>query len=165
VTSADRVPGRTVASAALLLLGLAAACGDGDDPNDGAPTETVVDGMAVRGAWARPTAPGIGETAIYLEVENLGAPDDRILGATATRCATIVPHQTTIDDDGVASMPGILGDELHLPAGRTVAFEPLGLHLMCLGLGDTLEQGDVFELTLRFDAHEPMTVPVIVDQR
>src|SRR5690606_17836068 len=120
-------PRRTVVTGARLLRRAAgaaacaaaacplAACGGGDGDDGGrAAFEEVVDaGMAVTDAWARPTAPGIDTAAIYLAIENRDAPDDRIVAASAPdRCATIVPHQTVVDENGVASMPGILDDEL-----------------------------------------------------
>lgn len=156
-----RAAGAVAFSTAVCTL---TACG-GDDAEGGAAFEEVVEaGMAVTDAWARPTAPGIDTGAIYLAVENRDAPDDRIVAASAPdRCATVVPHQTVVDDDGVASMPGILDDELFLPQGGSVLMEPLGLHLMCLGMGGPLEDGDRFELTVAFDTHDPMTFDVAVD--
>lgn len=152
-----------VATMLAFVAATAAGCGGSDDaPAIG---EVVIDGMAVRDAWVRPTPPDAAEAAIYLEVENVDAPADRIVGVTATRCSTVVPHQTVVDADGVASMPGIIGDELDLSPGSTVTMAPLGLHLMCLGLGAPLESGDEFDLTIEFDAHAPMTVTVAVDNR
>lgn len=157
-----RAAGAVACAAAVCAL---TACGGDDGGGGGAGFEEVVDaGMVVTDAWARPTAPGIDTAAIYIAIENRDAPDDRIVAASAPdRCATVVPHQTVIDEDGVASMPGILGDELFLPPGGSVLMEPLGLHLMCLGMGGPLDDGERFELTVEFDRHEPMSVDVIVD--
>ena len=141
-------------AAAVLLV----ACGGEGEPRGRG-------GMSVSDAWVRPTAPGVTSAAIYVVVENVDAPADRILGASADRCSAVVPHQTVVGDDGVASMPGILGDELDLPAGAVVTMEPLGLHLMCLGVGEPIEPGDDMELTLTFDFHDPITVPVTVANR
>jgi copper(I)-binding protein len=54
-------------------------------------------------------------------------------------------------------------DRIPLPAGRTVAFEPGGKHLMLSGLTGPLERGSSFALTLTF-AHAPaavVTVPIL----
>jgi periplasmic copper chaperone A len=146
---------------------LVAACGgEGERQGQGDAAAVVEDGgMSVSDTWVRPTAPGVTSAAIYLVVENVDAPADRILGASADRCSAVVPHQTVVDDDGVASMPGILGDELDLPPGAVVTMEPLGLHLMCLGIGEPIALGDDMELTLTFDVRDPMTVPVAVANR
>lgn len=153
-------------SVLMVVAGFALLSGCGSDEGAGGATDTVVaDGMAIVDAWARPTAPGIDTGAIYLTVENRSAPDDRIVAAASARCATVVPHLTVVDDAGVASMPGILGDELHLPTGATVAMAPMGLHLMCLGLGAPLEEGATLDVTLDFDLHAPMTVTVAVENR
>jgi copper(I)-binding protein len=152
--------GRT--PAAIVATMIAAGCGAGDD---GAGASVVEDGgMAIIDAWTRPTPPGIDTAAIYLAVENRDAPDDRINGMRADRCSTVVPHRTEIDDDGVASMPGIIDDELSLPTGASVTMEPNGIHLMCLGLGAPLELGEQFELELAFRTHPPMTVEVTVTE-
>lgn len=147
----------------LVALALAATavagCGSGEAGEQDA---VVEDGMAVIDAWTRPTPPGVDSAAIYLTVENRDAPDDRIDGMTATACSTVVPHRTEIDDDGVASMPGIIDDELSLPTGSTVTMEPNGIHLMCLGIGAPLQAGQQFQLELGFRAHAPITVTVTV---
>jgi copper(I)-binding protein len=160
--AAHRAPLGAAWMATLAAVCSLGACSGDDD--DRATSEIVDAGMAVTDAWARPTAPGIDTGAIYVAVENRDAPDDRIVAASAPdQCATIVPHQTVVDDNGVASMPGILGDELFLPVGGSVRMEPLGLHLMCLGMGGPLADGDRFELTIEFDVHEAMTFDVTVD--
>lgn len=161
---------RRLAGVAAVMVAAAGVggCSGGDGTGDatGDPTEVTEAGMTVRDPWARPTAPDIDTAAIYLTVENRSAPDDRIVGASApSRCATVVPHLTVVDSDGVASMPSVLGDELHLPQGGSVVMEPIGLHLMCLGLGSALDQGDDFDLTLEFETHAPMTFTVSVEQR
>ena len=55
-----------------------AACGS--DSASGDVAEIVVDGIAVRDAWTRPTPATASEAAIYLEIENVDAPGDELLG-------------------------------------------------------------------------------------
>jgi hypothetical protein len=147
---------------ALVLALVLAGCGSGGGDEQAA---TVVAGMAVVDAWTRSTPPGVDSAAIYVTIENRDAPDDRIIGMRADRCSTVVPHRTEIDDDGVASMPGIIDDELSLPPGSSVTMEPNGIHLMCLGLGGQLEAGEQFDLTLEFHEHDPIQVEVEVADR
>lgn len=140
----------------VLVLCVLAACAGGDGGSSA--------DLAVLDAWTRPSPPGITEAAIYLSIANETAPDDHIAGMSSDRCATVIPHRTVIEDD-VASMPGILGDELALPTGGDVVMEPNGLHLMCLGLGSPLETGDEFSLELTFDTHAPIETTVQVLDR
>jgi copper(I)-binding protein len=149
-------------AALAVVLVLIAACGD-DDPELG--DAVMVDGFAVSAAWTRPTPPGRAEAAIYVTIENRGSDDDRLIGSESDRCMVMHPHLTSIGDDGVASMVTADGDQLALPRSGSLQLVPNGLHLMCLGLAEPLVVGDTFEIELRFSVHEPLTVPVVVDQR
>jgi periplasmic copper chaperone A len=53
-------------------------------------------------------------------------------------------------------------EEVELPAGETVRFRPGGLHLMLTVPDETVVVGGTFELTLRFDRSDEVTVPVEV---
>ena len=150
-------------AAIALALVVLAACG-GDDTSGG-DTETVVDGIAVRDAWTRPTPATASAAAIYLEIENLDAPADELLGGRAGNCVTVRAHRTTLDDNGVARMAEAAEGELALLPGEPLVLEPNGLHLMCTGLSAPFEDGSTAELTLVFLHHDPITVPLAVEQR
>lgn len=160
---ARRRRGPALAVAVAVGLATPAACGGADAGGDGGVRE--FDGLAVVDAWTRPTPGGIDTAAIYVTVENRSAAADSISGASSPQCATVVPHRTEIDDDGVASMPSTVGDELDLPVGGRVEMAPNGLHLMCLGLGAALEEGDDLDIQLDFRRHEPITFAVVVERR
>ncbi len=49
-----------------------------------------------------------------------------------------------------------------VPAGRTVAFEPGGRHVMLMDLRQDLETGVPVTLTLRFEQAGPVTVVATV---
>lgn len=146
----------------LALAGLLALAGCG-----GGAADAIVedDGLAVLDAWTRPSPPTVDEAAIYVTVENRGAPDDRMIAAESDRCVVVTPHLTELDEDDVARMTEADVDQLGLAAGGRVEMSPTGLHLMCLGLTDPLAEGDRFDLTLRFAEHDPVTVAVQVEQR
>jgi copper(I)-binding protein len=149
-------------AASLIGVGAVAivACGGS---NDDAIVE--VDGIAVTDAWARPTPPTVDEAAFYLTVENRGAPEDRLIDAESPACTVLTLHVTEIDANDVARMAEADRDQLGLRKGRTVEMSPNGLHLMCLGLTAPLEEGDEVEVVLRFAEHDPITVPLTVEQR
>jgi copper(I)-binding protein len=152
------VPRLTTAGVVVAAL---AACG-----GDGGTEEVLVesDGIVVLDAWARPTPSGTDESAFYVTIENRDGPDDRLIGAESDRCLVVTPHLTDIVDD-VASMSEAPGDRLGLASGDRVEMEPLGLHLMCLGLDDPLVTGDRPTVSLRFAEHEPIDVALTVEQR
>jgi copper(I)-binding protein len=155
--------GAAVRRAGLVLAVVAGASCGGSESGD--PGTVVADGFEISDAWTRPTPPGRTEAAIYLTIENRDAAPDRFVGSASDRCLVMHPHLTTIDDGGVASMLTAEEDELALPTGRTLELVPNGLHVMCLGLADPLALGDTFDVELRFSEHEPVTVPVVVEQR
>lgn len=153
-----------LATAGAVCVSFAGCAGDGTSGD--APVEAVVevDGIAVVDAWARPTPAGVDEAAFYVTIENRAAPDDRLIGAESDRCVVVTPHATEIVDD-VASMGAAPGDRLDLARGERVAMEPLGLHLMCLGLSEPFAPGDEPTVSLRFAEHAPIEVTVTIEQR
>ncbi len=141
-----------------LIAGLL-GCGGGTDA-----ATFLADGFAVLDAWVRPSPPGADEAAVYVTVENREARDDRLIGAESERCTVLTPHVTEITDD-IARMSEADDDQLGLRVGERVTMEPNGIHLMCLGLLDPLEDGERIDVVLRFAEHEPIVVPVTVEQR
>ena len=117
---------------ALLLL---ASCAPQGDP-----------GIELSDAWARPTlgqAPG----AVYLTIDNKGAADDRLIGASTDQAAMAMVHQTELIE-GIARMR--MANEINVPAGEQIKMVPGGTHLMLEGLRAPLQVGDKFDLVLRF---------------
>lgn len=147
--------------AALLVL---AAC-SGDDSGSDTVSEVIDRGIAVRDAWTRPTPNTATEAAIYLEVENLDAPADELLGGRSDHCVTVQVHRTTVDDNSIAVMSAAEEGELAVTQGDVLLLEPNGLHLMCSGLSTPFDDGETAELTLVFAHHQPITVPLAVEHR
>lgn len=136
-----------VAGALALLLG---GCGAPDAP------------LRAVQVWARP-APAGANGAVYLQLENRGAQDDRLLAAATDLAAQVELHRTHVHASGAASMSA--QPAIDLPAGRTVELAPGGLHIMLIDLQRALEQGTTFTLTLRFEHADPLVVEVEVEQR
>lgn len=158
-----------VAIAVALVTVAATACGGGT----GEPSVTT---LTVAGAWARATPAGAGNGAVYLTVTS--PTEDAIVGVAVPRsvAADAQMHSAMAGDDGgsMANMPGMDHDEagamaemvpldhVDLPAGEAVAFEPGQRHIMLTDLVDGLEEGEVFDLTLRFRHGDTRSVPVEV---
>ena len=153
---------RRVAALGLVTL---TACA-GDDAGPGPTTPPVEsDGMVVRDVWVRPTPAVATEASFYLSVENTGTEADALLGGRSNRCLTVAVHKTTIDDAGVAVMEELDEGELTIAPGETVVFEPIGKHLMCVGLDGAITSGDAVSLDLVFEHHPTVTVAVLVSGR
>jgi len=125
-----------------------AACGDDDDNSGGGTPTLTVDRAFV------PTPAGA-NGALYFEIANEGDGADHLIGATTSAAESAQLHQTTTSDDGLMGMTPV--DDLEIPAGESVSFEPGGLHVMLMGV-DALEDGDTIEVDLEFQETGIVTV-------
>jgi periplasmic copper chaperone A len=100
-----------------------------------------------------------GSSQVVVAVTNEGDGDDRLVDAETPAALDVEVHLTEIDD-GRATMAVL--DEVELPAGETVRFRPGGLHLMLVVPDESVAVGGTFDLTLRFERSDAVTVPVEV---
>ena len=104
--------------------------------------------LQISAATSRET-PIPGAVAVgYLQVENTGKDDDVLLGASAAITTGIELHEMKTVD-GQMQMRA-LGDGLPIPAGKTVALQSGGAHLMLLGVSRPLVAGEKIPMTLHF---------------
>ncbi len=122
----------------------------------------TVGGIRIDHPWARATAPGAPNGAVYLTFENRGGEADRLLGAAAAVSAGAEVHEHA-HVDGLMKMRLVEGG-LALPRGARLELEPGGLHLMLLGLKVPLAAGETFPLRLTFERAGDVTVEVQVDK-
>jgi copper(I)-binding protein len=111
--------------------------------------------------WARATAPQQANGAAYLTVTNDGGAADRLIEAQSPVAGRVELHTHEVDSEGVMRMREV--DGIDLPAGETIALRPGGLHVMLIGLGDRLVEGEAFALTLVFEQAGPVEVEVQVE--
>jgi len=112
-------------------------------------------GVAVADAWVRPmkvlesedAASGRGNSAVYMTVENTGGSSDTLAGADSPVSERVEIHESFMDGD-VMRMREVRA--LELPPGERVALKPGGLHIMLMGLRESLAVGDTVALVLRF---------------
>jgi hypothetical protein len=104
--------------------------------------------LEVTGAFARASVGASDTTAAYLTISNRGQADDRLTGARSP-AATAVELHTMEMSGGMMRMRAV--ESAAIPAGRSIAFEPGGDHLMIIGLKAPLKAGDTLELTLSFE--------------
>jgi len=149
---------------ALLTPLVVAGCGSSDGSSSG--RLVAVDGVEVVDAWVRPTPPGTDSAAVYVTIRLADdAAPTALLEATSDRCAVLVPHVTTFDDNGIATMDAALDEQLTLTSEHPITMEPTGLHLMCLGLVDPFADGERFDVAVRLADHAAIDVPVSVERR
>lgn len=132
--------------AVLLLLVVLSACGPTGTPD-----------LSVSPAQA--AVPTSGSSQIVVSITNDGDGDDELIEATTPAALGVELHVTEIED-GRATMREL--ETIPLPAGSTTRLRPGELHLMMVVPDETVVEGGTFELTLRFDRSDDITVPVEV---
>ena len=114
----------------------------------GAEPPANIGAMTIRDAWARASIAQTGTSAVYMTLEASGAEGDRLVAVASPDAARAELH-TSIVEDGVAKMRPIAAIEI-APGERTV-LEPGGPHVMLVGLGKKLVEGDTLPLSLTFE--------------
>lgn len=115
--------------------------------------------IEVQDAYVRAVPPGQANSAAFMKIINHGADDHALLAAESDK-AEVVELHTHRMDDGMMRMRQV--EQIDLPAGERVTLEPGGLHVMLIGLTETLAPGDQVELTLGFDDGEKQTLKLPV---
>ena len=88
--------------------------------------------------------------AIFLTVTNNGAHDDTLVGASTIIAERTELHTHTISDDGIARMREV-EEGFPVPASESIKLERGGDHVMLMGLKQKLADGEIVDLTLRFE--------------
>lgn len=101
-------------------------------------------------AYAYATAPAQKNGAVFMMLENPGIEhlSGRNLAVTGvqTDIADRAELHTMSMDNGVMMMRKV--GQYDIPAGETLALEPMGRHIMLFGLKEPLKAGESFPLTL-----------------
>ncbi len=115
--------------------------------------------LLVEAAWSRATPPVSDVGVAYFVVHNPTAERDRIIGIRSPVAGRAKMHTTTMVNGVMKMRPT---DVVEVLPGDSVSFEPGGRHVMLMGLGMPLKEGDRFPLTVRFERAPPVTVEVTV---
>ena len=115
--------------------------------------------LVVSEAYIRGLPPGQSVTAAFMTIHNDYDHDCRLLGADTPVASRVELHQHS-HQGGVMSMRRVPG--LSIPAGSQVNLKPGGYHLMLFGLKVPLVDGEVYPLSLLFEAcpEVQLNVPV-----
>jgi uncharacterized protein YcnI/copper(I)-binding protein len=105
-------------------------------------------GIAIEAPWTRPVATAGGVGAGYLKIINNGSEPDVLLGGSSDTAARVEVHETSIGEDGVASMRKL--DAVEIKPGESVELKPAGMHLMLIGLKAPLKESDTLKVKLNF---------------
>ncbi|GAA0784342.1 copper chaperone PCu(A)C [Marinobacterium sediminicola] len=114
--------------------------------------------ISVEGAYARATAPGQPNSAVFMQIGNGG--DATSLVGASSHAAQVVELHAHLHDQGVMRMRKI--DAIELPAKSQIELAPGGLHIMLIGLESPLKAGSQIDMVLEFadGTSEALMVPV-----
>lgn len=120
------------------------------------------DGVQINDAYTL-TMGGVGASgAVFLEITNHAAVDDRLIDAKSDVAEKVELHTHKDDGNGVMQM-------LHVPEGFVIpahgahALERGGDHVMLMGLKQELKDGDIVALTLVFELAGTVQIEAPVD--
>lgn len=110
-------------------------------------------------AWARATAKGAANGAVYIPFLNEGKEADALVSITTPAAESVMIHNT-VSEKGVQKMQHV--EKLELPPMKPVGMRPGGLHIMLMGLKQPLVEGEKFPMTLTFEKAGKLDVDVMV---
>jgi periplasmic copper chaperone A len=130
--------------------------------------------LTTNGAWARASSPGSIDGVVYLAVTSPSV--DQLVGASVpATTAAAAELREAMGSHGEAAMPNMpemaSGDgamtmmplpAVDLPAGKAVALQPGGKHILLKRLNQGLIAGETFPLTLQFSKAGSVTITVTV---
>lgn len=119
--------------------------------------------LRIEHPYARATVPHQPSGGAYLNIENLGKQDDKLI-AVASPVAKSVEIHTMSMDGNVMRMREVPGIELK-PAEKVTMTPGHGYHIMLIGLKQPLKAGDKFPLTLTFEKAGKVEVSVWVEDK
>jgi hypothetical protein len=111
--------------------------------------------IVVSQAWARPSLAGASNGVAYVTIVNHGTAPDRLVAITTPVAAMAELHRDEMKDGVMSMRPA---GPLPLAPGETASLAPGGLHLMLMGLKQTLKPGETFPLTFTFEKAGAITV-------
>jgi hypothetical protein len=114
----------------------------------GAEPTARVGAITIHDAWARAPMGQTGTSAVYMTLEASGGEGDRLVAVTSPDAARAELH-TSIVEGGVAKMRPLAAIEI--ASGEPTVLEPGGPHVMLVGLGKKLVEGDTLPLSLTFE--------------
>ena len=143
----------------VLLLLLALVAGGHTAIQPAAAHEYRLNELVIVHPWARASAKGAANGAVYLEIVNGGSAPDRLIAAASPAASGSELHRH-VSSNGIMRMEPV--EAIELPPGGHVMLQPGGLHVMLTGLTGPLVEGGSFPLTLDFERAGRIEVSVTI---
>ncbi|MBE9516345.1 MAG: copper chaperone PCu(A)C [Proteobacteria bacterium] len=104
--------------------------------------------ITVSESWIREAPPGAGMMAGYMNIKNNTSKSIMFKEAISSEFESIMIHQSVMKD-GMMQMHHL--SNIAIAPGKTLIFEPGGLHLMLMNPNKALKEGDVVKIKLLFN--------------
>ena len=118
-------------------------------------------GIVISHAHARATVPGQTTGAAYIDIENRGKTDDKLLKIVTPAAQSAEVHSMTMDGS-IMRMREVGQIDLK-PAAKVAMAANEGYHIMLVGLKQPLKPGQKIPLSLRFEKAGKIDIDVMVD--
>ncbi len=99
--------------------------------------------------WVRASVPGQVNGAGYLEIDNKGSVEDKLIAVESAASKRIELH-TIINENGVAKMREVQGGIPISPKGKT-NLKPGGYHVMFIQLNGPFKVGEKVDAVMKFE--------------
>ena len=122
------------------------------------------DTIMVHDPYIRSSAPTATTGAAFMTLMNTGSQDDRLIAVRSGIAKKVELHTHMESANGVMQMMMIEGG-IAIPAGGEHRLMRGADHVMFMGLGQSLTQGETISLTLTFEQAGDVIVEVLVDHK
>lgn len=129
-------------------------------PSD-APVEAALPTITASNATAYATAEGARTGAVFVTLHNPQGSIDKLIGASTDNAATVEIHESYVDEaDGTMQMRKV--DSVEILPNQQVELKPGSYHVMLIDLAAPLVEGEIFNVTLKFQNAGDIIVPVTI---
>jgi periplasmic copper chaperone A len=122
-------------------------------------SDVKVGNLIIEAPWTRATPRGAKVGVGFFSIVNIGNRADKLVSAASPAVERIEIHRTTMEN-GVMRMRHPAGG-LELKPREVTELKPGGLHLMLIGLKQTIAKGDMLPLQLVFEGAGKVDVTLV----
>jgi copper(I)-binding protein len=109
--------------------------------------------------WSPETIPGRSNGVVYLDIRNSGDEVVKLTGVSSDNARKAGLHESVLVE-GMMKMRSVAS--LAIPSGGVISLEPGGLHVMLIGLKESLRVGQTHRLVFEFEGGQSLEAEAAV---